>query len=184
MAAGVSAAQEIITERKIDCWKKKLLDTGRRNRMIHYRETKRTALKILEPGPEELFNLLAFGGRTLTFQRPVSKDSDFRTCCMLALLETLSCPLSVYVGDIKAEGTVLEREKTLGNLRSRAKLAQEEQGIQILYLCFGFLLWREHSRESAPWLKSPLLLMPVQLGVKSLNICFIRITGSICLSSN
>ena len=109
MAAGVSAAQEIITERKIDCWKKKLLDTGRRNRMIHYRETKRTALKILEPGPEELFNLLAFGGRTLTFQRPVSKDSDFRTCCMLALLETLSCPLSVYVGDIKAEGTVLDQ---------------------------------------------------------------------------
>ena len=156
-------------ERKIDRWKRELLDTGKRNKMINYRETKRATLKILEPGAAELFDLLANKEKTLTFQRPLSKDSDFRTYSMLALLETLSYSLPVHVGDIKAEGTVMEREKTLKNLRSKTKLAQEEQGTNILYLSFGFILWREHNRDSSPWLKSPLLMMPVQLGLKSLN---------------
>ena len=88
---------------------------------------------------------------------------------MLALLETLSYSLPVHVGDIKAEGTVMEREKTLKNLRAKTRLAQEEQGTNILYLSFGFILWREHNRDSSPWLKSSLLMMPVQLGIKSLN---------------
>ncbi len=164
-----SVSTKIMMERKIDRWKRELLDTGKRNKMINYRETKRATLKILEPGPTELFNLLAVNEKTLTFQRPISKDSDFRTYSMLALLETLSYSLPVHVGDIKAEGTVMEREKTLKNLRSKTKLAQEEQGTNILYLSFGFILWREHNRDSSPWLKSPLLMMPVQLGLKSLN---------------
>ena len=36
-------------ERKTDHWKRELLDTGKRNKMINYRETKRATLKILEP---------------------------------------------------------------------------------------------------------------------------------------
>ena len=75
----------------------------------------------------------------------------------------------MQVGDIKTAGTIIERERTLKNLRSKAKLAQEEQGTNTLYLCFGFIYWREHERESSPWLKAPLLMMPVSLGLKSLN---------------
>lgn len=161
-----------LLERKLDRWKKELLDTGKRNKMINYRETSRTTLKILEPSPAELFNLLAVSEKELTFQRPISKESDFRTYSILSLLETLSYKLPVYVGDIKAEGTVLEREKTLKNLRNKTKLAQEEQGTNILYLSFGFIQWREHNRESSAWIKSPLLMMPVQLGLKSLNAPF------------
>ena len=160
---------QVLMERKMDRWKKELLDTGKRNKMINYRESKRQTLKILEPSATELFNQLAISEKTLTFQRPISKDSDFRTYSMLALLETLSYSLPVHVGDIKAEGTVMEREKTLKNLRAKTRLAQEEQGTNILYLSFGFILWREHNRDSSPWLKSPLLMMPVQLGLKSLN---------------
>lgn len=168
-AAEGNVPSYLLLDRKIERWKRELLDTGKRNKMINYRETKRATLRILEPGATELFNLLAVSEETLTFQRPISKDSDFRTYSMLALLETLSYSLPVYKGKIKAEGTVMEREKTLKNLRSKTKLAQEEQGTNILYLSFGFILWREHNRESSPWLKSPLLMMPVQLGLKSLN---------------
>ena len=76
--------------RKIDHWKKELLDTSKRNKMIHYRETSRATVRILEPDAEELFNRLAFSDKPLTFQRPIDKDSDFRTFAMLSLLETLS----------------------------------------------------------------------------------------------
>lgn len=156
-------------DKKIDHWKKELLDTGKRNKMINYKDTKRATLKILEPDATELFNQLAISEKELTFQRPISKDSDYRTFSMLALLETFNYSLPVTRGDIKAEGTIAEREKTLKNLRSKTKLALEEQGTNILYLSFGFILWREDNKESTQWVKSPLLMMPVQLGLKSLN---------------
>ena len=156
-------------DRKIDFWKRELLDTGKRNKMINYRETKRATLKILEPSAEELFNQLAVTEKTLTFQKPISKETDIRTYSLLSLLETLSYSLPVTRGDIKTDGTIVERERTLKNLRSKAKLAQEEQGTNILYLCFGFIYWRAHDRDSSPWMKSPLLMMPVTLGLKSLN---------------
>lgn len=165
----LSDSTTIALDHKIDHWKKELLDTSKRNKMINYRETKRATLRILEPGAEELFNRLAFSEKALSFQRPISKDSDFRTFAMLSLLETLNYNLPVHVGDIKADGTIVEREKTLKNLRAKTKLAQEEQGTNILYLSFGFILWREHNRDSSPWLKAPVLMMPVSLGLKSLN---------------
>ncbi|MBQ3411877.1 MAG: DUF4011 domain-containing protein [Oscillospiraceae bacterium] len=159
-------------DNKIDLWKRELLDTGKRNKMINYRETKRSSLRILEPEATELFNKLAFSDKALTFQRPISKDSDLRTYSIIALMETLSYNLNVQRGDIKTAGTIIEREKTLKNLRQKAKLAQEEQGTNILYLCFGFIYWREQNRDSSPWLKAPLLMMPVTIGLKSLNSPF------------
>ena len=124
-------AEAASLERKIGRWKRELLDTGKRNKMINYRETSRATLKILEPGLEELFNKLAINEKTLSFQKPINKDTDYRTYAFLALLETLSYSLPVHVGDIKAAGTIVEREKTLKNLRSKTKLAREEQGTTI-----------------------------------------------------
>ena len=161
-----------ILDRKIEYWKSELLDTGKRNKMINYRETKRTTLRILEPEASILFNTLAFSDKQLSFQKPIDKDTDLRTYSMIALMETLSYNLNVQVGDIKTDGTIIDREKTLKNLRSKAKLAQEEQGTNILYLSFGFIYWREKNRESSPWLKAPLLVMPVTLGLKSLRSPF------------
>lgn len=155
--------------RKIAYWKHELLDTGKRNKMINYRETKRSTLRILEPEASELFNRLTFSDKALSFQKPISKNSDLRTYSVIALMETLSYTLNVQVGDIKTAGTIIEREKTLKNLRSKAKLAQEEQGTNILYLCFGFIYWRAQNKDSSPWFKAPLLMMPVSLGLKSLN---------------
>ena len=166
---GTDVLMDEALSRKTARWKRELLDTSKRNRMINYRETSRATLRILEPDAATLFNKLAFSEKPLTFQKPINKDTDLRTYSMIALMETLSYSLNVQVGDIKTAGTIIERERTLKNLRSKAKLAQEEQGTNTLYLCFGFIYWREHERESSPWLKAPLLMMPVSLGLKSLN---------------
>ena len=156
-----------VMDRKIEGWKKELLDTSKRNKMISYKENNKQTLKILEPGAKELFNLLAIDEKTLTFQRPLSKNSDFRTYAILALFETLSYSFPIHEGDIKASGTIMERDKTLKKLKEKTRLAQEEQGTNILYLSFGFILWKENNNDNSQWLKSPLLMMPVRLGVKS-----------------
>ena len=41
-----------VENKKIEYWKSQLLDTGKRNKMINYRETSRATLKIIEPGLE------------------------------------------------------------------------------------------------------------------------------------
>ncbi|MDR2132484.1 MAG: DUF4011 domain-containing protein [Clostridiales Family XIII bacterium] len=152
-----------VLERKLAHWKNQLLDLSKRNRMINYRETKRATLKISEPGFAELFNRLAVSDEELTFQRPIDKDSDLRTFSMLSLLDALSYPISAHVGDMKAEVSLLERKVALHNLRSKSKLAKDEQGTNILYLSFGFIEWRESNAAGAQWLKSPVLMMPVSL---------------------
>ncbi|WP_034601830.1 DUF4011 domain-containing protein [Desulfosporosinus sp. HMP52] len=161
-----------VLKRKAEHWKKQLLDLSKRNKMISYRETKRATLKILEPEYTELFNRLAVAEEELTFQRPIDKDSDLRTFSMLSLLETLSYPIPVHVGDIKAEGSLLERRIALNNLRSKSKLARDEQGTNILYLSFGFIEWRENNSPNAQWLKSPVLMMPVSLKLESIQASY------------
>ena len=132
-----------LVDKKLKYWEHQLLDLGKRNKMINYRETKRTTIKLVEPSFGELFNRLALNEETLTFQRSVDRETDIRVFSILSLLENLSASLPVTIGDIKTEGSVLERQRTLKNLRAKSRLAQEEQGTNILYLSFGFIEWKD-----------------------------------------
>lgn len=158
-----------LLDKKLDYWEHQLLDLGKRNKMINYRETKRTTLKLVEPGFSELFRRIAVEEETLTFQRSVDRETDIRVFSILSLLEHLSSPLPVTIGDIKAEGSVLERQRTLKNMRAKSRLAQEEQGTNILYLSFGFIEWKDGKGASAQWIKSPLVLVPTVLALEALN---------------
>lgn len=151
--------------RKIKAWEDKLLDLSKRNRMLHFRETKRTTLLLLEPNFEELFQRVAINEESLTFQRPIDRDSDIRVFSVLSLLDNLSCPIPVLKGDIKTQGSLVERQKTLRNMRAKARLAMDEQGTNILYMAVGFIEWREKNDSS--WIKSPLVLVPVSLVIES-----------------
>lgn len=158
-----------LMNKKIEYWEHQLLDLGKRNKMINYRETKRTTIKLVEPSFGELFNRLALNEETLTFQRSVDRETDIRVFSILSLLENLSVSLPVTIGDIKTEGNVLERQRTLKNLRAKSRLAQEEQGINILYLSFGFIEWKDGKGASSQWIKSPLILVPAVLALEALN---------------
>lgn len=158
-----------LLDKKLEYWEHQLLDLGKRNKMINYRETKRTTIKLVEPSFDELFNRLALNEETLTFQRAVDRETDIRVFSILSLLENLSAPLPVTIGDIKAEGSVLERQRTLKNMRSKSRLALEEQGTNILYLSFGFIEWKDGKGASAQWIKSPLILVPAVLALEALN---------------
>ncbi len=160
---------EDLLDRKLEYWEHQLLDLGKRNKMIHYRETKRTTLKLVEPSFGNLFTRLAINEETLTFQRAVDRETDIRVFSILSLLETLSAPLPVTIGDIKTEGSILERQRTLKNMRAKSRLALEEQGTNILYLSFGFIEWKDGKGASAQWIKSPIILVPVVLTLEAIN---------------
>jgi len=52
---------------KIEAWKNKLLDLGKRNRLLNYRETKRSSLKILSPECFELYRSFVQEEKPLIF---------------------------------------------------------------------------------------------------------------------
>lgn len=164
---------ENILDRKIKTWEDQLLDLGKRNKMISFRESKRATLKLLKPGFDELYQQIVVDEKELTFQKAIDRDSDVRVYSILSLLDKLSCPMEVNIGDIRAEGTLPEIKKTLKHLRSKARLAIDEQGTNILYLVFGFLEWREKGSHGDNWVKSPLILVPVTLTLPSINAQYV-----------
>lgn len=163
---------DLAENKKIEYWKSRLLDTGKRNKMINYRETSRATLKIVEPNLDELYSNYVQNENELTFQYPIDKDSDIRMHSLLRLFDRLSCPISVFLGDIKVAASFQESKKTLKNLRNKSKLALEEQGTNILYLSLGFIEWQENHGSHQSWVKSPLILVPVSLTVETLNAPF------------
>ena len=160
-------------DEKIAYWENQLLDLGKRNRMVSYRETKRLTLKIITPAFDEIYQRIAINEEELSFQRPVDRNYDSRMYSALSLMDALESPVDVRVGDIRADGTIPEIQKTLQNLRSKAHLSLDEQGTNILYLVFGFLEWREAGGRTESAVRSPLILVPVSLLLRSLNAPYV-----------
>lgn len=149
---------------KVDNWKKKLLDLGKRNKLINYKENKRSTLKIVNPSMDELYKELVIEEKFLKFNKPSyieNLEDDYTE-------ETNN----VIEGDIETNQSIYEQQKTLSNLRSKSKLAKEEQGINTLYLSLGFLNWKENF-NSNQILVSPIILVPVKITLESLTDPFI-----------
>lgn len=139
-------------EARLEAWKNKLLDLGKRNKLLNYRDTKRSNLRIITPDMFELWQSLVVGESPLEFDYFDDEQN--------------------YFSDTKYEAeegrkvitnqSIREQQKTLRNIRDKAKTIMEEQGVNVLYLAFGFLKWCESS-NSDQYFSSPLILVPVTL---------------------
>lgn len=182
---------------KIESWKNKLLDLGKRNRLINYRETKRSSLNIQRPSCNALFTSFVQNEQPLIFPN-IWDDSEggengtnegFYNSVKLNQSQRQTQLLIPTLWDdsedegfleneeesfnsVKTNQSPKETQRTLKALRDKAKTALEEQGVNILYLSFGFLKWRE-SDQSDYWLKSPILLVPVSLTIESISSPYI-----------
>lgn len=145
---------------RIDKWKSKLLDLGKRNRLINYKDTKRSNIKIIEPNISELFEMLVKEEKSLKFSRPLYEE--------FLNEEDEDKQIRIIEGDLKTNSTIKDQQKTLRNLRNKSKTAKEEQGVNILYISFGFLKWKE-SQNSEQILVSPIVLVPVALTLESIT---------------
>jgi len=143
---------------KIELWKKRLLDLGKRNRLINFKETKRSSIAIKSPNLGDLFNLLVNEEKSLKFSSPSKTIFDENG-------EEQS--ISVVNGDIETNQTLSEQQRTLKSLRAKAKTSIEEQGINTLYLTFGMLKWKEI--DNSEIISSPIILVPVSLKIETIN---------------
>ena len=154
-------------ETKLKYWKNNLIDLGKRNKLINYKDTKRSSLTIIEPSFIDFWNKIVIREEKIEF--PLYKkyfDEDEEDDEENDNIEEYD-----FEGDVKVNQSVKELQKTLRNIKSKSKIYTEEQGINPLYLAFGFLNWTE--RENSDYvLSSPLVLVPIYIDVIDLTSPF------------
>lgn len=154
---------------KLDRWAELLLDTGKRNYLINFRDTKTATVEIVAPSPDVLWEKVN-GAKDLEVYDPGIADLDNE-------VEQLSLEdsekegktsredyIQTYSSKLKRANQVLLYSlgqnpiRTLKNIDKRARFAVEETGVNIAYIAFGFIHWKENHSEY----RAPVLLLPVQ----------------------
>lgn len=156
-------------QKKLDLWATQLLDTGKRNALINFTDKKASTAEIVYPDCESLFKQCSMGTSFEVFN-PGVFDQDTVT----ETLETESADnkkeafKNRYASNIKNKRTILayaQSGKPIDTVRKIAKKEndiQEETGVNVAYLSFGFVKWSENEGSNAFW-KAPLLLVHVNV---------------------
>lgn len=175
-------------ENKIEIWKNKLLDLGKRNKMLNFKETKRSTLKILTPEVFDLWEDFVVNENSLKFAYKSDMLEEMQQSQQESLFKSDFDLLDENEeekikdneeqeiieeyfendGIIRTNQKLADMQKTLRTLRNKAKTATEEQGINILYLTFGMLEWQETFGSNVTF-RSPLILVPVTITVDSIT---------------
>lgn len=145
-------------EIKLDSWKNKLLDMGKRNKLLNFKQLKRTTVRIDEP---DIFSLWeSFVEKENTLEFPYYQEIDE------VMIEQKR--FNHKVEDIQTNLNPHDLSKALQNLRDKSKTAMEEQGINALYLSFGLLRWSE-ATDLDTYFYAPIILVPVSLTIESIT---------------
>ena len=128
-------------------WQQSLLDLSRRNRLLFFKPGK-TFVRLLDREPDTLIEALS-SRRGLRFdyaerKTPEEDESEIR----------------FVRGDLSADCAPLDLQRRLKGLRKRDIEWDQEQGIKILYLALGFVMWIDEDGYEG---RAPLLLLPATL---------------------
>ncbi len=170
--------REPVSERSLDrleIWKRNLLDLTLKNRLLNFRDAKST-ISIECPDAAMLEDKLSSGDRFKLLGRATVLDgTDGRDATLLAQRRHDDVRQD-FIKEAMARGELhtlvpeTELDGRLTDLYRASRLAFEEGGANILYLCLGFLKWTP--QEGAGPYRAPLILVPVQLERKSVRSGF------------
>ncbi len=159
-----------ILEQKIEAWKNKLIDLSRRNRLLNFRSTKVTTIKIIDELPSEIFKSMVINNNSFHFLPKETEDlfdqsqkySDDEQDSEIYEYETED--LEEKHTDLNLQTNLLDDklQKNLKRIHFRANQLMEEQGYNILYLTLGMLEWYE-AEHSDIKNRFPLIMLPVEL---------------------
>ncbi|MCB9829320.1 MAG: DUF3320 domain-containing protein [Planctomycetes bacterium] len=149
MTEGAATPPEETVARRLEGWRRRLLDLSRSNRLVHYRIRAASSVQVVREDAAHVADLV-LAGKRLGFD-PKPDDGSFEQAP-----ETRG-------GDLRLQ-TPLDRERlerVLVRLFREARARLEEQGFHTLHLAFGMLEY-ETTEDDRPH-RAPLLLVPVEL---------------------
>lgn len=151
---------------KVDKWAELLLDTGKRNNLVNFKDTKLGTAEISVPDFGALFEKAA---RDVAFEvyDPKTEDGDALRKLPLSKADYISAYGRRLKGNqILLYNNYLTPIAALKNIAKKARTAIEETGVNLAYLAFGFVHWAEKDEPNVRY-RSPLLLVPVTIENKS-----------------
>lgn len=170
--------RDMETIREIEIWKKKLLDLGKRNNLLNFRDTKSSTLEILLPSFFDAFVRLSTHSSVQVYDAALEDDSEEEEIISLLSEEETGKPdkesfLEKYGHRVPPTQLLLynphqPEKRILKGLMRRSLEAISERGVNILYIAFGFVKWRE-SEESDIFYKAPIIMMPIAIKNNAVN---------------
>lgn len=158
---------------RVEHWRQQLLDLTLRNRLLNFKESKRT-VPLLCLQPEALEDALA-SDQTFRIMGQSKQMAGMDPRSMdLQMSQLNQEPLALHLGEEmqarRLRSTLVETEtnRRLLELYRRSRMEMEESGANSLFLAIGFLEWRETDKSDQPH-RAPLLLVPVRLDRKSVS---------------
>lgn len=144
--------------------RKRLVETGTRNRLVHVNRAnmKGNVLNVVNERSDDVHAILSDGRAMRFLALGRDKDEDVQDL-RLANVGEAGFTEERY-RDVQLE-TRLGPDalaKKLLKIAREARTAEEEQGVNILYLALGFMTWFEDKSSSIPR-EAPLVLLPVEL---------------------
>ncbi len=172
-----------ITEERLYRWKDKLIDLSMRNRLLNFKPTKVTTLRIIDELPPEVFRIMVTEIKVMEF---LSTDLDEKEKTLFDNKRKKNEEENVAEYSNYSQESLDDRHidkylqtsldetqlnKNLFRIFSKASSVMEEQGHNVLYLALGCLEWYE-SQDSDIKLMAPIILIPVELSRTSVKSHF------------
>lgn len=159
--------------KKLNKWAELLLDTGKRNNLINFKDTKNTTVDILLPTIDVLFDKITGTTTFEVFDVQYTETDEENNVCNESveeqnMLDKKTAYLSRYSAKIKKQKQMLlynaatDPITVMKNIRKKSKLMVEETGVHVVYMAFGFICWKENNAPENV-LRAPILLVPIQL---------------------
>lgn len=173
---------------KLDKWAQLLLDTGKRNNLINFKDSKSSTVEILSPSPFELFSQID-GDKTFEVYDPkliqldddlnIEDDEDDEP--KEEYLSEKEAYYNNYISKAKNQLLVYNESKypleALKKIKKKSQEYVQETGTNVCYIAFGFILWKEIDYSECTY-KAPILLVPIEIQQESSISPFkIKVTG-------
>jgi len=166
-AGGAAPAPARTPASRLDAWRRKLLDLTLRNRLLNFRETRRS-VPLLCPDLAALEDALAEGAAFRIQPRPEDLAEGDPRDAELHRRRTGEDPLEDLLKSelaarrLRSDLLQEELDRRLLETYRHARTQLEEGGASALYLALGFLSWYE-SAASTKARRAPILLIPLEL---------------------
>ncbi len=172
-----------MNKEKLNKWAELLLDTGKRNNLISFKDTKASTLEILSPDFVTIFNRAEHSAVFEVYDPKLEGEEEFEGAEEKSAERCVSKEeyLRAYEHKLKKQQILVYNTDNkpiaaLKNIRKKAKTAVEETGVNIAYIAFGFIGWTE-KEDSQAVMRAPILLAPITIeNESSIEPHYIKVT--------
>ncbi len=163
---------KLMNDNKLKKWADLLLDTGKRNNLINFKNTKYGTVEVVYPDIYTLFSKVEHSKTLEIYDSKISDEFDDDFDDQNEELEeehlTKDDFIEKYSNKVKKCNQILiynssiEPSVSLQKISKKAKDMLEETGVNIAYMAFGFINWTE-SDSSNEIMHAPILLVPISI---------------------